>query len=118
MQVEGKLIKKLPFEQQKKKGGELIVKKNGEPFMKGGFVMLQKGDYPKEIFLEVFKEELAGMLANTDLETELIADVNVESREWEGRYFTSASCWRVNKTANVEAEKACANVEETDDLPF
>lgn len=119
MQVEGKLIKKLPFEQQKKKDGTLINKKNGEPFCKGAIVILQKGEYPKEVCIEYFKEELSGFLADTDLETELIVDVNLESRAWQERYFTSVNCWRINKTANVAAENACANIDDDDTgLPF
>jgi len=116
MQVEGKLVKKIPFEQQKKKDGELICRKNGDPFLKGGMVVLQKGEYPKEVCLEFFREDVASFVSDTTIDTEVIADVNIESREWQGRYFTSASCWRVNKSE--ESASTSNTSDDTDDLPF
>lgn len=120
MQVEGRLKKVFPFEAVKKKDGTNVITSKGSEFFKGGFVLQQKGQYGKEIFLDVIKEDVHQFVSNTDLETELIADINVDSREFQGRYFTSASCWKVNKLSNIETEKACENAsnDDGDGLPF
>lgn len=119
MQIEGRLKKVFPFEAVKKKDGTNVITSKGNEFFKGGIVLLQKGQYGKEIFLDIIKEDVHQFVSNTDLETELIADINVDSREHNGRYYTGASCWKINKLSNIETEKACEGTgEETDDLPF
>ena len=45
-------------------------------------------------------------------------DFNVSTREWEGRYFTSLSAWKVLK-ANAEASQVPSPADDpVNDLPF
>jgi len=79
-----------------------------------------EGDYPKSINFEAFNKEW-------DLREgqEVEVSINLESREWQGRWFLSAKAWKFTPIGGQAAVSQAAPEPqaqgadtETDDLPF
>lgn len=117
MQLECKLVKKFEYKQVAKKDGTLIFKKNEEPMMKGGCVVKLKGKYPKDLFVEIYNPEMADFISNTSVDTELILEINMESREWKENWFTTVSAWKGDVVKSDDAP-AAQEEDDTNDLPF
>lgn len=74
--------------------------------------------YPKIVAFDIFGEEKIKE-ANLKVGDIVSVEANVESREWNGRYFTSISAWRVEKEGGVQETPQAPQEEETKgDLPF
>ena len=80
--------------------------------------------YPKTIAFDIFGED---KIKEADLSMgDIIAvEANVESREWNGKYFTSIKSWKVTKEGGVPksepiiAPREVNNTEEENsELPF
>jgi hypothetical protein len=117
MEITGKVFKMLPLVTGQGKNGE---------WRKQEFVIeIESGQFPKKVCLSLWGDKI-DQAAITEGET-VKAFFDLESREYNGRWFTEARAWRVEKGNNV-AQSASA-VEEafnppletespTDDLPF
>jgi hypothetical protein len=67
--------------------------KAGKAWSKGGFVIETTDDkFPKSVALETFgdKVELPGIGAV------VTAHINLESREWNGKWYSNIQCWKVD----------------------
>jgi len=67
--------------------------KAGKAWSKGGFVIeTTDTQYPKSVALETFgdKVELPGIGAV------VTAHINLESREWNGKWYSNIQCWKVD----------------------
>lgn len=62
-------------------------------------VIETEGQYPKKVAVEVFGEDRIKQLNIVEGET-ITVDINLESREWQGRWFTTARAWRVDRGAS------------------
>lgn len=84
--IRGKVIKVLPPE-----GG---VSKAGKPWKRQMFVIETDGQYPKTVAFSVMGEEKiakAGLQIGHTIEI----DVDAESREYNGKWYTSLNAWRI-----------------------
>lgn len=85
MEVKGKLIEvTIP---------EAGTSKNGKDWIKSLAIIETDGQYPKKIAVELGKEELINKVAELKLGSEITIKVNIESREFNGRWFTSLKGW-------------------------
>lgn len=117
MKFTAKLIKKLPI--QKGQG------KNGE-WQKIELVFLTEDSYPKEICVQAFGErvdEYSKLNDNGMYEV----NINIESREYNGRYFTNVSAWKIDVLGGQSMQNnqpaptpppVDFNSDDNDDLPF
>jgi hypothetical protein len=67
--------------------------KAGKAWSKGGFVIETSDEkFPKSVALETFgdKVELPGIGAV------VTAHINLESREWNGKWYSNIQCWKVD----------------------
>ena len=103
MEITGLLKVKGDVENLTKKDGTAVVGKNGL-VSKMGFLIHQAGQYGKDVWVETFSAAVISFLTDTSLETELTCKVDVSSREYNGRYFTSVSCFSVTADKNVSYE--------------
>tara|TARA_R110002167_G_scaffold1338_3_gene5971 strand:+ start:813 stop:1139 length:327 start_codon:yes stop_codon:yes gene_type:complete len=108
MNVTGELVKVLDKEQGTSKAGKEWVKQS--------FVIKTDAKFNPEICFELFGEEKVEMLHNIvktiTIGEMLSIDFNLSSREYNGRYYTQASAWKVEKVGVM------ANEEELTDSPF
>jgi hypothetical protein len=107
MEVTGLLKVKGEIETLTKKDGSAVIGKNGV-MQKMMFVIHQAGQYGKDLCLETFSAPVMQFLADTKLDTELTCKVDLESREYQGRYYTSIKCFSLtaDKTENYENKRA------------
>jgi hypothetical protein len=104
--------------------------KAGKAWSKGGFVIETNDDkFPKSVALETFgdKVELPAIGAV------VTAHINLESREWNGKWYSNIQCWKVDidqpaprrEGVTVKqvadafgADTGAMAMPEDDDLPF
>ena len=133
MEVVGKIIQVLP-----EQGG--VSKTSGKEWKLQAYVLETQEQYPKKVHFEVFGEDR--IKANPcQLDDIVTVSFDIESREFNGRWYTSIRAWKIQQgVVNTEAATpaadpimptpvsapqsntsvfdAAASVDETTDLPF
>jgi hypothetical protein len=127
MDISGKIIAVLP-----EQGG---TSRNGNEWKKQEYVLETHEQYPKKICFQIFG---ADKIAQAAIQTgeELTVHFDIDSREYQGRWFTNINAWRVERTADnayanqenaAQGHAASASASaapdfpppnEKDDLPF
>jgi hypothetical protein len=89
MEIKGKVIQLLPMQSGMGKKGE---------WKKQEFIVEMPGQYPKKVCLSCWGDKIDQFrLSVGDMVT---VAVDLESREYNGRWFTEARAWKVSKTSN------------------
>ena len=130
MEISGKIIQVLP-----EQGG--VSKTSGKEWKLQAYVLETQEQYPRKVHFEVFGEDR--IKANPcQLDDIVTVSFDIESREFNGRWYTSIRAWKIQQgiveavapaavptaepmaapQANVAAFDAAAGVDETTDLPF
>ena len=88
------------------------VSKSGKDWSKLNFVLESKdGDYTNTICFEVFgKEKVENFDKYNKVGDQVQVKANVTSKEYNGRYYTTASAWMIKKLDN--------QIYDNDDLGF
>jgi len=100
-------------------------KSSGKSWKKLGFVVQTASEYPKDVYFTVFGEEkVDNFLKYNKVGQTVDVSFNVESREYNERFYTDLQAWKVF-TASSSTEKVAATNEasqgefhKADDLPF
>lgn len=88
MEIQGTLIKILPIESgQKNGGGEWSIQT---------VIIEQDGQYPKPVAINLFGDKI-NLLNGIQLNDKLKISINVESREYNEKYFTKINAWQISK---------------------
>jgi hypothetical protein len=114
MQLTAKLVQVLPLQTGTGKNGQ---------WKKQDIIVETDAAYPKKICVSIWGDKIdAGQLQPGNM---LKIDFDVESREFNGRWYTDVKAWKIETagTAAVSSEKGTGNMgpENTtndDDLPF
>jgi hypothetical protein len=114
MEVKGKVIQLLPQQSGMGKKG---------PWKKQEFILETQSQYPKKVCLSIWGDKVEQFnVKEGDL---LIASVELESREYNGRWYTEARAWKVDKNGGGKndtplptEEPFVADNTASDDLPF
>lgn len=113
MTIEGKIIQVLPLQ-----GG--VSKTSGKEWALQAYVLETKEQYPKKVHFEVFGDDR--IKANPCGVDDIVSvDFDIESREFNGRWYTSIRAWRIVKqdatqAAPQEAEQVSNGQESDTDL--
>jgi hypothetical protein len=97
--------------------------KTGNEWKKQTFVIETLDDqYPKLIAMDLFNDK-CDLLNGIKEGTELTVGINIESREYNGKYFTNVNAWRIeaqsnNNSAASETTKDDFDPNDKDQLPF
>ena len=127
MEITGKVISIL--EPQKS-----TSKKDGSEIVKHFFVIETQGQYPKKIAFSVLGQDKFNQMGLVVGGTYNVS-FDVESREWQGKWFSDVSAWRAIRTDGQQSTQAPqpaaspvpnaqpapaqdAQGEKADDLPF
>lgn len=87
MELIGKLIKVLPEQSGQSEKG---------PWVRGGFVIeFQDGEYPRNAAFTLFGENRINMVKSIPLGSMVRVQFSVNSREYQERWYTDLSCFRV-----------------------
>ncbi len=69
------------------------VSKSGKNWRKKeAIVEYQHGQYPRSIVFQMMNDNIDKLNLQQGIEYEL--EIDFETREWNGRYFLQASCWK------------------------
>lgn len=85
-----------------------VSQKNGETYVKNIFVGETLGQYPKKVAFSVMGEERFKAM-NIVVGGSYTVSFDVESREWNGKWFTDASAWRAQSLDGGTARVASVN---------
>ena len=89
MTIEGKIIQVLPLQ-----GG--VSKTSGKEWKLQAYVLETQEQYPKKVHFEVFGEDR--IKANPcNIDDIVSVDFDIESREFNGRWYTSIRAWKITK---------------------
>jgi hypothetical protein len=120
LSVKGTIKQKLDVEQG--------TSKAGKEWKSQSFVVNTGAQYNPDICFKLFGEEKIQMLDNVNDGDEVEVAFNLSSREWNGRWFTSADAWKIDKvSANSSSSETVDDSDvpvfenkqtEEDDLPF
>lgn len=98
MVIEGKITRILPLV-------EGVGKQTGTPWKSQSYVLETLDPYPKQVCFEVFGERIGRF--DIQQNEVLTIDVDIESREWNGRWYTSIKaydCRRINVDSGQKEE--------------
>jgi hypothetical protein len=131
MEISGKIIQVLP-----EQGG--VSKTSGKEWKLQAYVLETQEQYPRKVHFEVFGEDR--IKANPcKLDDIVTVSFDIESREFNGRWYTSVRAWKIEQgvvetaaapaavpaaepmaapQANVQAFDPAAGVDDGTDLPF
>jgi hypothetical protein len=88
MEIKGTLVAILPLESG--------ITKAGKDWQKLTIVIeFSEGNYTKKLALSASKEELIQTLQNLKQGDSITASINLESREFNGKWFNSVNVWKV-----------------------
>ena len=110
-----------------------VSKKDGSEIVKNTFICETQGQYPKSIAFTVMGEDKYKQMAIVVGGTYNVS-FDVESREWQGKWFTEASAWKAVRIDGAQGQQQApqantiqsqapasttqASGEQKDDLPF
>lgn len=116
MQIELTIIQVLPAQEG--------VGRNGNPWKVQPYVGETSDQYPRKVYFEVFGEDRIKETA-CEVGNKVNVSLDIESREFNGRWYTTCRAWKVEKSAAAaepvqatEAAPAAPASEETEELPF
>lgn len=99
--------------------------KSGNPWQKRNFVIETAGQYPKKVCLQLFGDKVNEC---PNVGDEVKVSFDVDSREWNGKWFTQLNAWKVElQGASAPAQQAAsayhtaqpqAGAAQNDDVPF
>lgn len=115
MQLTAKLIQLLPLQTGTGKNGQ---------WKKQDIIVETEGQYPKKVCISFWGDKINENLLKVG--SQLTISFDVESREYNGRWYTDVKAWRVEPAGNAKPE-AAADTEQSfnnyddepkEDLPF
>lgn len=122
MEIQGKIISVL-------KPQRFVSQKNGNEYVTTVFVIETQGQYPKKVAMKVMGEDKFKQMGIVMGGTYNVS-FDVESREWQGKWFTECQAWRAvrmdgqqastNESPSPAPQPQAHNDSNTDDsnLPF
>jgi hypothetical protein len=109
MELTGKIVQILPEKSGTSARGT---------WRKQEFVIEIPGDYPKMVCFMVWGDRIDQFQIREG--QEITVSVDIESREYNGRWYTDVKAWKVTPAGQSEASPAFEDppVSNSDDLPF
>ena len=94
MEIVGKIIQVLPAQEG--------VGRNGNPWKVQPYVLETLDQYPRKVHFEVFGEERIKQNP-CDIDQLVTVSFDIESREFNGRWYTSIRAWRIQQGDTTQA---------------
>jgi hypothetical protein len=117
MDISGKIIQLLPAQTGNGKNGQ---------WKKQEFILETGDNYPKKVCIAVWGDKID--MASFKIGDALDVSFDVESREYNGKWYTDVKAWKVNaarqkdgagrNSANSPAPQPVDDIPQSDDLPF
>ena len=98
MKIKGKLTKKMDIQ---------YGNTNGKEWHKQLILVDTGAEYNPEICIQAFREKV-DLIVKLEVGKQYEFSININSREYKGKYYTNIDCWKVENVT----------VEETNETPF
>jgi hypothetical protein len=105
MQTTSKLIKLLPIQTGTGKNGE---------WKKQEIIVETDGQYPKKICMSIWGEKIN--LQQLQIGNTLNIDFDIESREYNGKWYTDVKVWKVGLSGNETASSPNFNDDDEEEV--
>lgn len=87
---------------------DVLEEKSGEsangPWRKQDFILETEGQYPRKVCITQWGEKIEEF--DVEEGETLTAHVDIESREYEGRWYTDVKAWKVERAGGSGAERS------------
>lgn len=116
MEISGVVINLLPLQSGQGKNGT---------WKKQEFILETPGQYPKKVCMNLWGDKVDEIKISVG--DKITASINIESREYNGRWYTDVRAWKVQKESGASRrddvpppseENFVPDNSGTDDLPF
>jgi hypothetical protein len=91
MQLSGTVLQVLPVQEGQGKNG---------PWRKQDIIVQTQGQFPKNVCVSIWGNKLDGIELKPDMP--ITCDIEIESREYNGRWFTDVKAWRISSAATPQ----------------
>ena len=95
MNISGKVVQVLPI--------QTGTSKAGNPWQKQEFVLDQGGQYPRKVCISLFGDNVAKI---PQVGQDVMVSVDIDSREFNGRWYTEIKSWNIVQTGAQPAAPA------------
>lgn len=95
MNISGKVVQVLPIQSG--------ISKAGNPWQKQEFVLEQGGQYPRKVCISLFGDNVAKI---PQVGQDVMVSVDIDSREFNGRWYTEIKAWNIVQTGAQPAAPA------------
>ena len=92
MNISGKVVQVLPI--------QTGTSKAGNPWQKQEFVLDQGGQYPRKVCISLFGDNVAKI---PQVGQDVMVSVDIDSREFNGRWYTEIKAWNVVQAGAQQA---------------
>ena len=89
----------------------------GKDWQKQYLIVETEGEYPKDVCI-MFWGDKADLLAPLKGGETVEVSVNIESREYNGRWYTDVKAWKMDVQSEAQAVAEPSTEPAADDLPF
>ncbi|NNC96257.1 MAG: DUF3127 domain-containing protein [Chitinophagales bacterium] len=86
MEISGTIIQILPLQEGEGRNG---------PWKKQDFILETKDQYPKKVCISIWGDKIDQF--NLSEGKDITASINVESREYNGRWYTDVKAWKIEE---------------------
>ncbi len=76
------------------------MSKSGNGWVKQGLLVETDGQYPKKALLTLFGDKMIGDAERYSVGDNLLFHLNIEAREWNGKWYNDVSCWKIEMSGN------------------
>ena len=109
MEITGKIIAVLPAQSG-------VSQRTGNPWKSQDYVIETHDQYPKRCCFRVFGEEKINQF-NIQLGEEMTVSFDIDSHEYQGRWFNDVRAWAVNRNVQVPGAAPVAGVAPAAPMP-
>ena len=95
MNISGKVVQVLPI--------QTGTSKAGNPWQRQEFILDQGGQYPRKVCISLFGDNVAKI---PQVGQEVMVSVDIDSREFNGRWYTEIKAWNIVQTGAQQAAPA------------
>lgn len=92
MNISGKIVQVLPI--------QTGTSKAGNPWQKQEFILEQGGQYPRKVCISLFGDNVA---KTPQVGQDVMVSVDIDSREFNGRWYTEIKAWNIVQTGVQQA---------------
>lgn len=96
MNISGKVVQVLPI--------QTGTSKAGNPWQKQEFILEQGGQYPRKVCVCLFGDNVAKFPLQVG--QSVTASIDIDSREFNGRWYTEIKAWSITQTGAQQAAPA------------